>query len=190
MAVVLEPPAVTRVEQRLASERGVPIADVVSRSIGAESWVLVVAGDGRLRAISILGARDVTSPVAPVDGSHADSGPAFADGRITLAPESVVAIRVGGTQATPQQLLELALRDADPVVRTDAVRAGLRAIAADRDLERAVMAMLDGFDDGALARLVTTAAGDGAEELLALVAHEVGDRSIGRRARAVLDRVR
>jgi hypothetical protein len=190
MAVALEAPAVVRVEQRLAREQGaMPVADVVSRSLGAQSWMLVVRSDGRLRAISILGARDAASPAARIDAPPADSGVVAADGRIRVAPESVVALRIRATRATPQQLLDLALRDADPVVRADAARAGLRAMAADRTLERSVEGMLDGFTDAALARLAATAVGDGAADLLAVVAAEARDRPIGRRARAVLDLV-
>jgi hypothetical protein len=191
MALALDPAELTRIEQRMAAEcQAMPAAEALGRLLEAASWLVIVGQDGRIRAIQVLGRRRQPAVTARARASRpAVEAAELRDGRIVLGHGSPVALRVEAGEVTPQQLLDVALRDVDPVVRSDAVRVGLRVLATDRDLERTILETLDGFDDDALARVLATAVGAGSEDLVLLLAKEGGDHPIGRRARALVGRV-
>ena len=185
MTLALDRAAVTQVERALARdpERERALADEVARLLGATSVLLRLAPDGRLRGVTVLGAGGVpppapSEPVDPLDRPFA------------VAPDGMLARVAETTTLTGRQLADLALRQTDPSLRAEAVGVAVDAAMRDPELERAMLAALDGLDDATLAAALRGIAGDGAAGIAALVTERARGRPLGRRAANVLDRLR
>lgn len=187
MAIALDRPTVARVEHVLERDRGrMPLPEALTRRLGVESWMLTLDETGRIRAITVLASGIV--PPATVEAPPASAAVSASPlDRSYPVPPSGALARLLGTTATGRQLADLALRNDDPAIRSEAVGVAVDALMRDAALEHALLASLEAMDDGALARALASVAGDGATGLASLVAERARGRPLGRRAARVLD---
>ena len=147
----------------------VALPEALSRLLGDQAFALVYRSSGQLKAVRLLGSDDVTVPaVAVVPGERPPFPgplPGLIDRHAAIPVTGAVAAALQSDFATLRQLLDLSLHNADAPVRAEAVRVGLAAVEADRELYVAVIAELDHVDSNVLAGLLRASAGANAEEL-------------------------
>jgi len=185
MAVTLDGRAVAEVARPVAADPAMPLVERVSRRLGVASWTLRLDDHGRLRGITVLGA--LPPPDEPA--SPPVELPPPLERLYPLSPGGPLARLVGSETATGRQLADLALRQDDPEIRGEAVRVAVDAMMRDPALERALLGALDGVGDAELADLVASAGGC-ASGLVSVVAERARGRPLGRRAAALLGRLR
>ncbi len=184
--MTLDGRTIAQVEQAVAGDQAaMPLAERLSRRLGAASWLIRLDEAGRLRGVTVL-----KTPAAPEPSRSETASPlpepgSPLDRAYPLAADGVLARLVGGPTATGRQLADLALRQDDPQVRGEAVRVAVDAMMRDPALEQTLLGTLDGVDDRHLANLVASA-GAGASGLLSVVVERARGRPLGQRAAALL----
>ncbi|HXJ36789.1 MAG TPA: hypothetical protein VMS22_22360 [Candidatus Eisenbacteria bacterium] len=185
MAVVLDRHAVAEIDRAMAEDRTMPPADAIARRLGAASWTLTFASDGRLRAVTVL-ADEVALRLPEAKARVPEPPKPPLERMFALRPDGGLAKLLGGREATGRQLVDLALRQTAPEIRAEAARVAVEAAMKDPELERMLLGALEGVDDRTLAQGLTGVAGDGAIGLLSLVAEQARGRPLGTRAGRLL----
>jgi hypothetical protein len=177
-----------------AEFEAVPLPEALSRLLGDQAFALVYASGGRLKAVRLLGSDAISVPaVAIVPGERPPFPgplPGLIDRHAAIPVTGAVAEALQSDSATFRQLLDLSLHHADGTVRAEAVRTGLAAVEADRELYVAVVAELDHVDSGVLAKLLRAGAGEHAEELAKSVSQGPNAAKFRLKASSVLQALR
>jgi len=153
-----------------AEFNAVPLPEALARLLGDQAFALVYASSGRLKAVRLLGS-DAVSAEAPAQivpaGRPPFPGalPGLIDRHAPVPVTGAVAEALHSNVATLRRLLELSLQTPDPTVRSEAVRTGLAAVEADRELYVAVVDELDHADSALVANLLRASAGENAQEV-------------------------
>lgn len=122
--------------------------------------------------VKLLGGPQLASvPTTPPPLPAAPAAPAaslveLVTDHAPIAVEGRLADAVGAKTASLAELLDLGLHHEDPIVRAQALRADVAALADDPALRSAALAELNRLDDGALRALLRGAASGHAEELV------------------------
>lgn len=172
----------------------VPLPEALARLLVNQDFALVYGGGGRLKAIRLLGSDDVSVAAAvKVPGERPPFPgplPALIDRHGPVPVTGAVADALQSNVASLRQLLDLSLHHSDSTVRSEAVRTGLAAVEADRELYVAVVAELDHADSGVIANLLRAAAGEHADELAMSVSQGQSAAKFRLMASSVLQRLR
>jgi hypothetical protein len=148
----------------------VPLQDGLSRLLGEQNFLLTYRVDGRLRRLTLLGgAVEVPAETRVVragpEPPQAESSPGdLLQRRIPVRGK--LQDFLGQDGATLQQLMDIALRQDDAALRTEAVTVGLNAIDTQPDLRAAVVRSLGGAGDQVLEGLLGSVTQDRAMEIL------------------------
>lgn len=153
----------------------VPLQDGLTRLLGAQNFLLTYRDDGRLKRLTLLG-----GPVGETAGTRVvkttpEPAPPPATPTTDFMQRNVpvtgkIRDLVGDDTATLQQLMDLALRQDDPMVRYEALSAGLNGIDGQADLRSRVVSSLQQADDQALESLLRSLAQERATEIAKQVA--------------------
>jgi hypothetical protein len=172
----------------------VPLPQALARLLGDQNFALVYGSGGHLKAVRLLGSDAVSvqasTPSAAQRAPFPGALPALIDAHPPVPVTGAVADAVQSESASLRQLLELTLNHPDATVRTEALRTGLAAVEADRDLYVAVIDELDHTDSTFLASLLRASAGERADELAAHVLQEAHAAKIRLMATSVQQRLR
>jgi hypothetical protein len=153
----------------------VPLQDGLTRLLGAQNFVLTYREDGTLRTVTLLGgplepsseARIVkTTPPAAAPLSAVE----LMQRNVQVPAGSKLAQFLGQPSASLQELLDITLRQNDPSLRQEALRAGVSAIDNQPDLRATVVKSLAETDDHALENVLRSMAQDRAHEIVAQMA--------------------
>jgi hypothetical protein len=168
----------------------VPLADALPRLLAGQSFLLTYAG-GRLKGVLLVNGSEVgaagqppsaaVEPALPPDSGEA----ALAASHREVAIGGRLARAVGADHTSFSQILGVAMHGADPRVRADALRVGLRILDDEPALRDSVLLALDGVDDAWLAAWLTRIAGEHAPELARRAARTTRIDSLRLRAEAV-----
>src|SRR5438128_1324102 len=185
----------------------VPLPEALFRLIGDQNFMLTYGEGDRLRTIELFGGpqepRDATS-TSPATGSVGSPSPAAGS---TMPQNVAVAIsllerhppvpvtgrlaaELGGNTATFHQLGDVVLHQQDAGLRTEALRASLKAFEAESDLLSRVLTLLAGVDDAALGQALRAIAGSHADEIAHEVAGQAQAGEVRAKAMTVLQRLR
>ncbi len=178
----------------------VPLSDALHRIIQNQNFTLVYGGDGRLRAVRLLGPptagpQGVTAtPAAATPAAGPTTTLAASPANLLMqfsrhAPVPVsgrVADAIGTSHATLEQLMTAAMRNDDPAVRSDALRTFLIAVEAEPALKDGVAATMTGMDDQALLAALQGMAGEHVNEVLAGIATRARTPELRSRAAELL----
>lgn len=177
----------------------VPLSDALARIFGAESFMLTYAGDGTLRAITMIG-NGVGVPVeaSPSSRPTATPRPPLAEeedqAKILQRPVAVtgaLATAVGRARPPVGRVLHAALQERSPAVRAAAREAALAALARDPEVEAAYLSTLAPVDDAVLAKIFRSTGPEGAaEEWMAALASRASSPALRAKAAAVLAELR
>jgi hypothetical protein len=154
----------------------VPLRDGLTRLLGEQNFLLTYREDGTLRSLTLLGGPLEPSAAATVVKTlpPAAPQPAAASPADLLHREVPVSGKlqqfVGQPTATMQQLMDITLRQEDPTLRMEAMRAGLNAIDSQPDMRAAVVNGLESTDDQGFENAVRAASPDRAREIVAQIA--------------------
>ncbi len=153
----------------------VPLQDGLTRLLGAQNFLLTFRDDGRLRSLTLLGGAVEAAGATRVAKTTPETVPPPAVANPDLMQRTVpvtgrIRDLVGDDTATLQQLMDLALRQEDPMVRYEALSAGLNGIDGQADLRGRVIASLQQTDDQALESLLRSIAQERATEIARQVA--------------------
>ena len=172
----------------------VPLPEALSRLLGDQGFALVYESGGRLKAVRLLGNDGVSvqASAAIVPGERPPFPgplPALIARHGAVQVTGAVADALQSNFASLPQLLDLSLHNADATVRAEALRTGLAAVEADRELYVAVVAELDHVDSAALANMLRAAAGEHADELATSVSKGPHAAKFRLKASSVLQRL-
>jgi hypothetical protein len=153
----------------------VPLRDGLARLLGDQNFVLTYREDGTLRAVTLLGGAQDESSGARIVKQAQPAQPSVSPGElmqrsVPVPPGGRLALFLGQPNATLQQLLDISLRQDDPALRVEAMRAGLGAIDTQADLKAMVVKSLSDVDDHTLENVVRTVAQDRAREFVSQTA--------------------
>jgi hypothetical protein len=170
---------------------GVPLADALSRLLAGQSFTLTYTTAG-LKGVRFVGSTNATLVAAspPISSDPADllEVPPSAAQQASERPVAIggrLARAIGSDRANFSDVIDVAMRNADPRVRADALRIGFRILDSEPELQASVLYVLDHWGNDQLAGWLTTVAGDYAGD----VAHRAATRArwtpLRRRAEAV-----
>jgi hypothetical protein len=148
------------------------VEEALGRLLAARSFILVYGASGHLRRVQLLGSGMPTETVDRRGAVRADVEPGqpgsqgVLDIEVGLPPSSPLAVRLGSSQATLRDLVNLATRDEDATVRSKALDAGIQMIETNPRVQDAVATFLGSTDQEALAARIRSAAGPRADELV------------------------
>ncbi len=154
-----------------AEYEAIPLRDGLERLLGEQNFMLAYRPDGRLSRLVLLGEpRDlpVTPAVTPATAAEpepAEGGNVF-ERSIRIGP-GAVRQHLGRERATLRELLDLAFRSTERPLRDDAMRAAVRAIDDQPELNTAVANLLASADDAVIANSIRAMAGERAREVVA-----------------------
>ncbi len=186
----------------IAEFDAVPVSEALHRLLGDQNFTLTYGKDGKLASIRLHGGpaappgpTGAVPPPPPPPG--APPGPASPGAVIGLLDEHAplpisgrLAEILGTTSATFRQLFEVAARNDESPMRTEAVRVMLNALEAEPDLRTQVVNAVKSVDDATMGTLVRGAAGDRAEELLMHVSALARGSELRVKASTVLQQLR
>ncbi|MCW5889839.1 MAG: hypothetical protein KIT14_04740 [bacterium] len=153
----------------------VPLYEGLSRLLGEQNFTLTFREDGSVKTLRLLGGPQEPVPATQVvrAGDAAPNALSTAElmqHRVPILPGSRLSQHLGGgDSASLQQLLETSLRESDPGIRSEALRAGLGGVEAEPTLREATIKALGDIDDHTLENVVRAVARDNARELVAQV---------------------
>jgi hypothetical protein len=169
----------------------VGLTDGLERLLGRNSFALVYAADGSLRAIKLLGRgpdavaiKPEAPPAEPLIVPIALTAPF--DNHAPIAIDGLLARALGKDHVTFAELTRTTLHHADRAVREAALRASVRAVEEEPALRAHVVGALRGLDDQALARLVRRYGGINTAEALEGVTRQAQGADLRERARSLL----
>jgi hypothetical protein len=169
----------------------VPVADALTRLLVGQSFVLRYT-DAGLRGVRFLGNSGATlvaaSPpissdpadlleVPPSSAQEASNRPVAIGGRLARA--------IGTDRANFSEVIDVAMRNADPRVRADALRIGFRILDSEPELQQSVLYVLDHWGNDQLAGWLTAVAGEYAGDIAHRTAKSARWDPLRRRAEAV-----
>ena len=183
-----------------ASFDDVPLDEGLRRLLGTLSFALVYGQDGRLRTIELRGGPQerATSPAAA--GSDAQPGPIpsrpgveeatdvlrkFAEGGQPIPVRGRLARALGADAVPFSSLVQAAVGQDDPRVRTEALRTGLRALESDRNVREAFTTLLDTIGDDELVQVMRNMAKDRAVEFTNAIARGAHEDAVKARATSI-----
>ena len=177
-----------------ASFDAVPLPEALSRLLGDQAFALVYDKSGHLKAVRLLGSDAVLAKAAPAAppqrAPFPGDLPALIDRHPPVPVSGPVADAIRSESVSLWRLLDLSLHHPDPTVRAEALRTGVAAIEADRELYVAVIGELDNADSALLASLLSSAAGDNAQEVAAQVLQDARSAQLRLKASSVSQRLR
>ena len=182
----------------------VPLHEALGRLLGEQSFTLTYGEGGRLKAIELKGGPVAKSPSsesasASHHGGDAGKGPArwaaiasaFNDGG--SVPVSGLLRQVAGTDKASWDFVLRMTGAKDPMVKSEAIRAGVRAVENDDDMRESLLAILRSMDDQELATFVRAMAGsinDDPESIMKAIARASRDDEVRARAHDVVRQLR
>jgi hypothetical protein len=169
----------------------VPLADALGRLLVGQSFVLRYT-DAGLRGVRFLGNSTATivPASAPISADPADlrevppSGAQEASHR-PVAIGGRLARAIGADHANFSDVVDVAMRNADPRVRADALRIGFRILDSEPELQQSVLYTLDHWGNDQLAGWLTAVAGEYAADVAHRTAKTARWDPLRRRAEAV-----
>jgi hypothetical protein len=170
----------------------VPLADALQRLLVGQSFSLTYGSAG-LRGVRFLGNSTATLIPAsspPISSDPADllevppSGAQDASHR-PVAIGGRLARAIGADHANFSDVIDVAMRNADPRVRADALRIGFRILDSEPELQQSVLYVLDHWGNDQLAGWLTTVAGEYAGDIAHRTAKSARWDPLRRRAEAV-----
>jgi len=177
----------------------VPLPQALHRLLGDQNFTLTYGDGGRLKVIELLGEGGAPVPPARSASPSApppteESGPAArmlaAVERHTSVPLSgVLSETLGAERASLRQLFDLATREEDPVIRSEALRVAIAAVDQDAALTEHVTRALAQMDDEQLTAFVRVIAGERAGDFARQVAAQAHTPMLRTRAQGVVGRL-
>jgi hypothetical protein len=180
----------------------VPLSEALHRLLGDQNFALLYGERGRLRAIKLLGGPQAPPPAvktaAATPPTTATARPRENMGHLlamvaTHAPVPVhgrLSQTLGTDAASLTQILETGTQHEDPIVRGEALRAGLQVLETDPQLRSTFMSTLKGVDDAELATYLRSAMGPRAEEIVQQIMTQSRGSDIRIKASGVLQQLR
>jgi hypothetical protein len=180
----------------------VPVKEALTRILGDQSFTLTYTEHGGLRLIDLRG-----GPQAPIarkpleeasssglpdslDRSAADIVAAWVASDTRHPITGRLADKLGTKDATVSQIVDAALSDDDPRVRSQALRAALNLLEGDREVRDAFVKLLDSVDDEFLVRYVQLSMKDNAKEIVSGIARQASTQTLRVRTQHVLEALR
>jgi hypothetical protein len=154
----------------------VPLQEGLTRLLGEQNFVLTYREDGTLKALTLLGGPVEPAAQTKVVKNTGTTLPPMPANPLELLQRSIpISGRlqqvVGQPNATLQQLVDLGLRQEDPMVRQEAIHAAMGAIDSQPDLRNVVVGSFMSMDDETLGNtLRNLGAGDRLHEVVAQMA--------------------
>jgi hypothetical protein len=173
----------------------VPLDEAISRVLAGQSFTLTYRA-GRLAGVRLLNAGGEDVAITPVAAPPVEAVVTLPDSGATGASHRQVAIggrlaRAIGTDRTSfTEIMGVAMRGETPRVRADALRVGLRILAAEPELRASVLDVMDHMTDEHLADWLVRTAGPYAADVARLAARSPLDESVRLRARAIEPQLR
>jgi hypothetical protein len=178
----------------------VPLREALERLIGAQNFTLTYGDDGKLRTIDLRGeVEEIRPPKEPTTATTLFAYPEPAtwitlfktiENRGRVPVSGWLATVVGDSSCNWDMLLNTAYGHDDPFTRSEAVRAGLKALEADADLRDAILAATGAMSDSDLAEVTRHICKHRSADFLKRIARETDRADIRARAVGVLRQVR
>jgi len=171
----------------------------LQRILGDLSFALVFGDDGRLRTIELRGGPQERRKAAAAGGALATGPIPLGEGvqeatdtlRAFVTSDRPIPVRgrlaraLGSNSVPFPTLVEAAVGQQDPRVRSDAVRAGLRAVESDREARDAFTLLLGNIGDDELAQVMRNMAKDRVLEFTNAIEREAHTDAVKARAHSM-----
>jgi len=182
----------------------VPLREALGRLLGEQSFTLTYGESGRLKTIELKGGPVAKAPSGSTPASHgggrdAGKGPArwaaIASTFTDAGPVPVNGLlrQVAGSDTASWDFVLRMTGAKDPTVKSEAIRAGVRAVENDADMRDSLLAILRSMDDQELATFVRAMAGsinDDPESIMKAIARASRTDEVRARAHDVVRQLR
>jgi len=182
----------------------VPLREALGRLLGEQSFTLTYGENGRLKAIELKGGPGARAPSGSTPASHggghdAGKGPArwaaIASTFTDAGPVPVNGLlrQVAGSDKASWDFVLRMTGATDPIVKSEAIRTGVRAVENDDDMRESLLAILRSMDDQELATFVRAMAGsinDDPESIMKAIARASRTDEVRARAHDVVRQLR
>ncbi len=180
----------------------VPLKEALTRILGDQSFTLTYTEQGGLRLIDLRGGPQAPLARAPLvepstsglpdslDRSAADVVAAWMASDTRHPINGRLAETLGTKDATVSQIVDAALSDDNPRVRSQALRTALGLLEGDREVRDAFVKLLDSVDDEFLVRYVQLSMKDNATEIVSGIARQATTQTLRVRTQRVLQALR
>jgi len=181
----------------------VPVREGLQRILGDRSFTLTYGTDGRLKTVELKGGPQAappptTPPVAAATGSKKhekwDNVAKLFSHQVPIQLSPRLSTAMGSEEpANWERLLRTVHGSEDRAVRSDAIRAAMRAVESDAMMRDALVEALAAMDDAELTEFARAAAAqtpDAPEDLVRQIARETHVHELKTRARSVLRQLR
>jgi len=180
----------------------VPLREALGRLLGEQSFTLTYGENGRLKAIELKGGqvakRSYTEPASQHGGDIGKGRArwqAIASAFTDAGPVPVTGLlrQVAGSDTASWDFVLRMSGAKDPTVKSEAIRAGVRAVENDADMRESLLGILRSMDDQELATFVRAMAGsidDDPESIMKAIARASRTEEVRSRAHDVVRQLR